>query len=438
MNDSRSMPEFNGAHYTRSVMELSDILTVTTSKPIYSKTGLRLVAEDVEINSAFFKRMLQHSMSPPFEQCLVVANGIAHDDIVGMAQQLLQSDAKLSRMAKSQAEQDALLQPLKEIVLAPAVHFLLTLARERRTHMLEHAIMVALVSIYLGIRMGQSGQKLVDLATAGLLHDIGEMRFNPQLFDSNYRLSSEERQQIHQHPQMSHNILQAAAAYSANTLAAVLQHHERQDGSGYPAGLSGEGISRAGQILALAEVASNKVCQGLWGALRLEMICKLNTQQFATPLLGYLSALYGHDSQKLPMNGSKAARIGMQKIQGQINKIALVFNTWRDAQGKAPGKPQSAFAFIQQRLSSLHVALQDAGIDPDGKQFLNGDVEQDLMAMAELDQLTLEVIWQLRETLLSVQHRWPKFAADKSAQGVAVAGWIEAMEELLNAGGRLF
>lgn len=438
MDDIRATFDFNGPHYTRSVMELSDILTVTTSKPIYSKTGVRLVDRDVQLNSAFFKRMLQHTMTPPFEQCLVVEDGISNDEIIAMAKQLLRSDAKLVQISRFFHQSDALLRPLKSVTLTPQLHFLLTLARERRPHMLEHSIMVALISIYLGTRLGQSGTSLVDLATAGLLHDIGELRFNPQLFDSNYRLSSAEREQIYQHPEMTHLIVQKTVSYAAATLDAVQQHHERQDGSGYPAGLSGEEISRAGQILALAEVASSKVCQGLWGAVRLEMICKLNTPQFAAPLLGFLSVLYGHDSKKLPMNGSKAARIGVEKIQGQINKIALAFNIWRDAQGKIKGDPHSAFAFIQQRLFSLSVALQDAGIDLHGKQFLSGNVEQDFHAMAELDQLTLEVIWQLRETQFTVQRRWPKYAADQSAPGLAVSGWVEPMEELLSAGGRLF
>ena len=156
MNDIRSLFEFNEAHYTRSVMELSDILTVTTSKPIYSKTGIKLVDKDVQINSSFFKRMLQHTMTPAFEQCLVVEDGITHDEIISMARQLLRSDAKLARLFRFFHQSDALLRPLKEVTLTPPVHFLLTLARERRPHMLEHSIMVALISIYLGILIGQS------------------------------------------------------------------------------------------------------------------------------------------------------------------------------------------------------------------------------------------------------------------------------------------
>lgn len=438
MNEILDTFDLNGTHYTRSVMELSDILTVTTSKPIYSRTGTKLLDKDAPINSAFFKRMLQHTMTPPFEQCLVVEDGITHEEIISLAQQLLHSDTKLAHMAKTPLQRDALLKPLKSVTLTPPVHFLLTLARERRPHMLEHSIRVALVSIYLGMRIGQPGSGLVDLATAGLLHDLGELRFNPQLFDSNYRLSREEREQIHQHPEISHLILQKTGSYTAATLDAVQQHHERQDGSGYHAGLRDDGISRAGQILALAEVSCSKVCQGLWGAVRLEMICKLNTPQFSAPLLGFLSVLYGHDDNSLSMKGSKAARISLEKIQGQINKIALVFNTWHEVRGNLASKPHSAFDFIKQRLFSLNVALQDAGIDLNSKQFLSGHVEQDLAAMAELDQLTLEVIWQLRETQLTVQRRWPKYLSDKSEYGVAVLGWVDALEELLSAGGRLF
>ncbi len=432
------MQEYNEAHYTRSVMELSDILTVTSSKPIFSKTGLKLVGEDVQLDSAFFKRLALHSMTPPFEQCLVVKDGITHDEIAGVAQQLLQGNPMLARMAQALPNRAELLLPLQSIPFAAQTHFLLTLARERRPQMFAHSIMVALISIYLGMRLGLAQQSLVEIASAGLFHDLGELRFNPQLFDSNFRLSEEERQQIYAHPATTHRILANAPALAPEILNAVLQHHERLDGSGYPSGLRGNEISRAGQILALAEVASSKVCQGLWGAVRLEMICKLNSQQFASNLLGYLSVLYGYEAKRLPVSNSKADRISMQKIHGQINKIALAFNTWQDLLGGTAAKPQSAAAFIQQHLASLNLTLQDAGISLIDKQFLTSGIEDDPRGLAELDQLSLEIIWQIRETMLMVKRRWPKYATDMTLQGKVVIAWVGQMEDLYGAGGRLF
>jgi hypothetical protein len=147
--------------------------------------------------------------------------------------------------------------------------------------------------------------------------------------------------------------------------------------------------------------------------------------------------LYGQRNAS-PAGRGKAPRVGTEEIHGELNKIALIFNTWREASGTLHSKPNSAFSFIQQRLTDLHVVLQDAGINLKGKQFLVDSMAQDQQAMIELGQLNLEVIWQLRELMLVVQRRWPGYETDTSLHGQAVSRWIESMEELLGSSGRLF
>ncbi len=87
---------------------------------------------------------------------------------------------------------------------------------------------------------------------AGLLHDVGKIGISDDILRKSGRLTPEEWGIIKQHSQLACNILKHVLSLHP-IMPAVLHHHERYDGSGYPAGLKGEDISLAAGILCLAD-----------------------------------------------------------------------------------------------------------------------------------------------------------------------------------------
>ncbi len=414
--------------YTRSVIELSDILPVITSQAIFSRTGLKLVNNGVRLNPTFFERLAQHSIMPPLEECLVVENGVSNDELVARAQLLMQSEPPLARMVKLLPADADLLQPLRVVALSEPVVFMLTLARERRPHALTHSIMAALISIYLGIRLGMSQQRLVDLACAGLCHDLGELCLDQRLLDFKAHLTTQERQQLYGHPDISRRILQNSRIYSMETINAVMQHHERMDGSGYPHGLSGNEITRAAQILMIAEVAGSVLEQSACdGEARLEITLKLNAQRFGANLLGFMSVMYEDEKNGVVVS----PHVRVEHIHNQLNHIRLAFNFWQRLLDNTPVQPRTAASYMQQHLTSLMVATLDAGINTSDKNLATAGMEQDEKGLAELDQLSKEALWQIKETIFEVQRRWPNYRSDVTSQGAVVKSWMDYMQELL-------
>ena len=95
--------------------------------------------------------------------------------------------------------------------------------------------------------------EIENLQRAALLHDIGKIATPARILDKPGKLTDEERQVVEAHPTTGARILEPIAAYES-VIPAVLQHHERYDGKGYPNGLAGEEISLAGRIMAVADV----------------------------------------------------------------------------------------------------------------------------------------------------------------------------------------
>lgn len=94
--------------------------------------------------------------------------------------------------------------------------------------------------------------ELRELKLAGVMHDIGKITVNSELFNIEGPLSQKEWEEIQQHPEMGYRILRSVDKYS-DVADSALSHHERWDGSGYPRGLKNHEIPLYARIIAVAD-----------------------------------------------------------------------------------------------------------------------------------------------------------------------------------------
>ncbi len=117
----------------------------------------------------------------------------------------------------------------------------------------QNALNCATLCILMGREMGISDHKIVELATAALMHDVGMVRLPDAIVNKSGKLSAEELQQIKTHPIHSYKILVRELRYPDSIGQAALQHQERWDGAGYPKGLRGEQIALHARLIAVAD-----------------------------------------------------------------------------------------------------------------------------------------------------------------------------------------
>jgi HD-GYP domain-containing protein (c-di-GMP phosphodiesterase class II) len=120
--------------------------------------------------------------------------------------------------------------------------------REARAHNLR----VARLCVNIGRQMSMSAAELRVLARAGLMHDIGKLAIPQTVLGKDAPLNDAEWRLMRAHPEMGLTFLDRAGQSSREVLA-VLYHHERLDGSGYPYGLRAEGIPLEARIVAVAD-----------------------------------------------------------------------------------------------------------------------------------------------------------------------------------------
>ena len=110
-------------------------------------------------------------------------------------------------------------------------------------------------AMMLGQALALSENTQSALRIAGLLHDIGKIGIPDGILKKPGPLTTEERHVVEQHVVLSGLIIQGVP-HAEDVADAVVNHHERWDGNGYPRGLKGEAIPLLGRIMAVVDAYS--------------------------------------------------------------------------------------------------------------------------------------------------------------------------------------
>lgn len=121
-------------------------------------------------------------------------------------------------------------------------------------YMYHHAVLSALTSYLLAKWVGLGSKDWMQVALAGLLHDIGNIRIDPAILSKPASLTHEEEREIRNHTKYGYQLLKNITAINDGVKLAALQHHEKVDGSGYPLGVQGDKIHPYAKIVAVADI----------------------------------------------------------------------------------------------------------------------------------------------------------------------------------------
>ena len=145
--------------------------------------------------------------------------------------------------------------------------------KEKDQYTFTHSINVALYSMLIAKWLELSEKQITGVIQAGVLHDIGKTKIKPEILNKKGPLLPEEFEQIKQHPIYSYQIIKDIPQISKKTLAGVIMHHERENGTGYPLGVSGKHIPLYAKTIAVADV---------YDALTSERVYKKRVTPFET------------------------------------------------------------------------------------------------------------------------------------------------------------
>lgn len=188
----------------------------------------------------------------PFSEAIGPAQ-VTYESAMTYAMKIV-NDAKLGRRMDYDAAVETASAIVDCAVNNPDTLICLSKLSSFDNYTFTHCINVAAISVVFGEYIGMDGDELTMLGMAGMMHDLGKTTVPARIVNKPGRLSRGECDEMKRHPEYGTDILGQNSQFPAKVIEAVRSHHEKYNGTGYPAGLSRKEIPAFARILCLADI----------------------------------------------------------------------------------------------------------------------------------------------------------------------------------------
>lgn len=311
---------------------------------------------------------------------------------------------------------------IKSITIPKPLQFKLSILNINMEKTVHHCLLVALTSIYIAHKLNLETDKIVKLACAAIFLDIGLLHLAQEIFNKTSSLSNEERNQIYSHPIIAALIMNSYIHDKSVSLA-ILDHHERADGSGYPKGKLLDDISKHGQILGIAELAvSISESSGKYNfKARIQAILKFNSDQYIKEALPILLNLISSIDEP-----HKIVTVDRSSFMDTLLKLWSTINNFTDDSSDN----NIISKYIDNQLFNLKYNLNMSGLSMDIFTMSNDDIDEIINESEEVHAIVDEAYYKLKSIIQEIKRRWlDSITTDESFS--KVSDWLNQVDTII-------
>jgi len=391
-------------HFLNHMTADSAAFEAEANEDIVAANGIKLLAKGSRIDASTCDRLLEHKLRKPLEDSVRVVGGVDAAALAEAAEKVI-SRHGLLRSICADGRLPAVGDALVGLKLSPQLQTLLTVYVRHQPERLEHTVGVAMLALALARRLlpGESERHRA-LATAGLLHDVGELYIEPAWLGTQQRLNPLQWRHIATHPIVGHRVLLTVSGGGRLIAEAVRDHHERLDGFGYPRGVQGAALAVPGQLLAASEWLMAILDSGLAPVSRVSTATKLVQGEFSPPVLELLHRLAkGHDDV---LGAIAEAVAGVEDAAQRLGHVMSTLGHYRAARPWLAERIASAGPPLRrlivggiQRLLRIETAFTSTGIAGDNPRAVLQELADagDPGMWLEVTSIVRELSWRMRE-----------------------------------------
>ncbi len=150
--------------------------------------------------------------------------------------------------------QENIVPTIRQAAEIPHLYHLFYELNEKDEYTYRHTICVGIIATMIGKWLNLPPKDLNDLTLGATLHDIGKAKISVEILHKPGKLTKEEYDEMKLHTIYGYELLKNIDSIHENVALIALQHHEREDGKGYPMGLAGHQVGYLSKIVAVADV----------------------------------------------------------------------------------------------------------------------------------------------------------------------------------------
>lgn len=229
-------------------------------RDIFNKAGTLLLQQGTVLNEEFLQKIVDNKISITEDDVIIPA-----DDQQEQQVELLMDEAseemerifheiRYSRKVPVIDVRNKIIPSIQKVTEDPDLFRLLATLQSKDDYTYRHNIGVGVIATLIGKWMKMDSKNLSLLALAATLHDVGKMKISLEILNKPGKLTKSEYQVIQKHTIYGYELLTVTVGISARVAQVALQHHEREDGGGYPYGITGDEMDLFSKIVAVADV----------------------------------------------------------------------------------------------------------------------------------------------------------------------------------------
>ncbi len=285
----------NQVCYVQHLMNMSQRFSITISDDVCNRQGAVLIPKGGHLDGGLVEKISHHQLEKPLENCVFLHNQLSSQQLKSFYKKIFSKHNNFSLFHKNNDLEEALLAGCEYYEQFPLIKQKMTVLKIQLPQQFKQALFCAYFSLAIAHKMKDESLNLSEVFLAGLTHNIGMLHMDTELLNEKSNYSAQQWHAMHNHVNIAHEILQQVPTLPSEVATAVLEHHERFDGSGYPFANKGSALGLMGQVIGMADtclslykrdLASNKL-----GFDALLPVLELNRNLFNSKVLNAIELI---------------------------------------------------------------------------------------------------------------------------------------------------
>lgn len=239
--------------YAAHLAEVDKTNAVISTEEITNEENIPLVKKGTRITKDIAKRLLKHKLSKPIESQIQVEHCLEKEALYHQFIRILEKYPDLKQLHENSGYQDQFKILVTTYIISPQVTQKLTIFAQQLPNEFDKTLFCTLIAINIAHAAKLAKEELVTTYLAGLTHDLGLLHLSPDIFTREDKLTSDEWRSIQTHVVTGYLFIDSLGMEYKSVAKAVLEHHERCDGTGYPSAKSDNQLGMVGQIIGMAD-----------------------------------------------------------------------------------------------------------------------------------------------------------------------------------------
>lgn len=415
MTQSLLSDEFSQGQYANHLARANDSREIVATSDIVNDRGVLLLRAGKRLSREAAAQLIRHKLLRPLEEQIGVDGALSEQGLLEATREALGRYPDLMRLDACTGRGAELEAYTRSCCRYPLILQKLTILSDVLPDVFHKSLVCSWLSAQIGLELGLSPAECEAAFLAGLTRDLGMLHIDPAKVCASDWVDAAGWRTIQAHTVAASLILGGVSSPNNLAVRAVLEHHERCDGSGYPRGLAGGAIHKVSLVVGLAD-GLQAIRTGLFKRLGFGLgdartYLRMNQGLFSTDVCSAVVRLLDRAGLQVtthqPPAGAQAYAAELRAKNAPLSAIVEPLARLREWTTASVCflDAQSALCRVPERVCKLFDSsgLFRAEIDAWLADVSDGASTAEVQDLDNVALMQAELIWQLRDVLRCLQ-----------------------------------